>query len=83
MQTSTEPLKLDEEKKSKSLCILGRIKHRLDHKVFHNDIHPGNILVNTKTFEIKLIDFGCALEYMSKPYPTHLYRGEPLKVLNS
>ncbi|XP_057196321.1 serine/threonine-protein kinase pim-3-like [Triplophysa rosa] len=51
------------------------VNHCLDHGVFHNDIHTGNILVNTRTFNIKLIDFGCALEYTGKPYPNHKYRG--------
>ncbi|KAI7806340.1 putative serine/threonine-protein kinase pim-1-like [Triplophysa rosa] len=37
--------------------------------------NTGNILVNTRTFNIKLIDFGCALEYTGKPYPNHKYRG--------
>lgn len=29
--------------------------------VFHRDIHSSNILVNTKTLDIKLIDFGIGL----------------------
>ncbi|RXN09755.1 cytochrome b5 reductase 4 [Labeo rohita] len=34
-------------------------KHCLDRGVFHCDIKPDNILVNTETMQLKLIDFGC------------------------
>ncbi|XP_073766326.1 uncharacterized protein isoform X1 [Danio rerio] len=39
--------------------ILG-IQHSLDHGISHNDLHAENILVNTNTLELKVIDFGCA-----------------------
>ncbi|XP_073766330.1 uncharacterized protein isoform X2 [Danio rerio] len=39
--------------------ILG-IQHSLDHGISHNDLHVENILVNTNTLELKVIDFGCA-----------------------
>lgn len=38
------------------------------HGVFHTDIHAGNILVNTKTLELKLTDFGYALPYTATKY---------------
>ncbi|XP_043116406.1 serine/threonine-protein kinase pim-3-like [Puntigrus tetrazona] len=34
-------------------------KHCLDRGVFHRDIKSDNILVNTETLQLKLIDFGC------------------------
>ncbi|XP_073766321.1 uncharacterized protein isoform X2 [Danio rerio] len=42
--------------------ILG-IQHSLDHGISHNDLHAENILVNTNTLELKVIDFGCASKY--------------------
>lgn len=47
------------------------VNHCLDHGVFHNDIHQGNILVNTKTYDLKLIDFDLALENTGDPYPKY------------
>ncbi|XP_073793640.1 serine/threonine-protein kinase pim-2-like isoform X5 [Danio rerio] len=45
-------------------CLLRQIilavKHCFGKGIAHNDLHLGNILVNTMTLEIKLIDFGCA-----------------------
>lgn len=34
-------------------------KHCIDHGVFHGDLKIDNVLVNTDTLELKLIDFGC------------------------
>ncbi|XP_073671040.1 serine/threonine-protein kinase pim-2-like [Paramisgurnus dabryanus] len=46
-----------------------------DHEVFHSDIHPGNFLVNTKTLDTKLIDFGCGQLYTYGAYKSHKYIG--------
>lgn len=35
-------------------------KHCIDRGVFHNDIKTDNILVNTETLLLQLIDFGCS-----------------------
>ncbi|ROL33026.1 Serine/threonine-protein kinase pim-2 [Anabarilius grahami] len=35
-------------------------KHCIDRGVFHNDIKADNILVNTETLLLQLIDFGCS-----------------------
>ncbi|XP_055030591.2 uncharacterized protein [Misgurnus anguillicaudatus] len=47
----------------------------IDHGVFHTDIHPGNILVNTSTLELKLIDFGCGQLLTTAGYDISQYRG--------
>ncbi|XP_073722604.1 uncharacterized protein [Misgurnus anguillicaudatus] len=49
----------------------------IDHGVFHNDIHLGNMLVNTNTLELKLIDFGCGQLFSPAGYKTKKYRGVP------
>lgn len=49
----------------------------IDHGVFHTDIHPGNILVNTSTLELKLIDFGCGQLLTTAGYSISQYRGVP------
>lgn len=36
-------------------------KHCIDHGVCHNDRHQRNIMVNTETRELKVIDSGCGL----------------------
>ncbi|XP_043091995.1 serine/threonine-protein kinase pim-2-like [Puntigrus tetrazona] len=40
--------------------LIQALKHCVDRRVFHGDIHTGNILVTPTTLELKLIDFGCA-----------------------
>nr|XP_055051531.1 uncharacterized protein LOC129437430 [Misgurnus anguillicaudatus] len=49
----------------------------IDHGVFHNDIHLGNMLVNTSTLELKFIDFGCGQLFSPAGYKTKKYRGVP------
>lgn len=34
-------------------------KHMIDHGVYHGDLHMNNILVNTETLKLKVIDLGC------------------------
>ena len=36
--------------------------------VFHRDIKDENILINTRTLDTQLIDFGCATEHQDKDY---------------
>lgn len=51
------------------------VKHCLDRGVYHNDIKLDNILVNTETLQLKLIDFGCGFLLYSG-YEGRQYRGE-------
>ncbi|KTG38820.1 hypothetical protein cypCar_00022576 [Cyprinus carpio] len=43
-------------------------KHCLDRGVFHRDIKSDNILVNTETLQLKLIDFGCGKHFETSDY---------------
>lgn len=51
------------------------VKHCVDRGVYHNDIKLDNILVNTKTLQLKLIDFGCGF-LLNSGYEGSKYRGE-------
>lgn len=50
------------------LQLVQAARHCCDHGVFHNDIKTGNILINTETLQIKLIDFGCGDLLNDTPY---------------
>lgn len=52
------------------------VQHCIDHGVFHNDVHVDNILVNTHSMELKLIDFGCAHLVDGDGYNSAAYFGE-------
>ncbi|XP_016423912.1 serine/threonine-protein kinase pim-2-like [Sinocyclocheilus rhinocerous] len=55
-------MQLLDESQTRSLmyqAVLGA-KHCLDRGVFHRDIKLNNFLINTKTNQVKLIDFGCS-----------------------
>ncbi|XP_068072600.1 uncharacterized protein [Danio rerio] len=59
--------KLDEHlAKCLSRQIILAVKHCFGKGIVHNDLHSSNILVNTMTKEIKLIDFGCAYKVCSQ-----------------
>nr|XP_055031032.1 uncharacterized protein pimr179 isoform X2 [Misgurnus anguillicaudatus] len=47
----------------------------IDHDVVHTDIHPGNILINTDTLDLKLIDFSCGQLFTSDVYDISQYVG--------
>ncbi|KAL0159187.1 hypothetical protein M9458_042912, partial [Cirrhinus mrigala] len=49
------------------------VQHCIDHGVFHNDIHDDNILVNTRTLGLKLIDFGAGHLVNSAGYDSWRY----------
>ncbi|XP_065096417.1 uncharacterized protein [Paramisgurnus dabryanus] len=48
----------------------------IDHGVVHTDIHPGNILINTSTLDMKLIDFSCGQLFTSDAYDSSQYVGK-------
>lgn len=52
------------------------VQHCIDHRIFHNDIHANNILVNTCSLELKLIDFGCAYLVDNNGYNSTQYLGK-------
>ncbi|XP_043091991.1 serine/threonine-protein kinase pim-2-like [Puntigrus tetrazona] len=63
--TLNEYIKRSKPINEEKACLLIRqliqaLKHCVDRRVFHGDIHTGNILVTPTTLELKLIDFGCA-----------------------
>ncbi|XP_073694032.1 serine/threonine-protein kinase pim-3-like [Garra rufa] len=51
------------------------VQHCVEHGVFHNDIHPENILLRKHTLELKLIDFGCGHLLDRTGYNCTKYRG--------
>lgn len=52
------------------------VQHCIECGVFHNDIHPENILLRKHTLELKLIDFSCGHLLSSNGYDCRQYRGE-------
>lgn len=46
-------------------------KHCIERGIFHNDIKMDNMLVNTETLQLKLIDFSC-----SERINTSCFKGE-------
>ncbi|KAL0177464.1 hypothetical protein M9458_026358, partial [Cirrhinus mrigala] len=51
------------------------VQHCIERGVFHNDIHPENILLRKHTLELKLIDFGCGHLLNRTGYDCWKYRG--------
>lgn len=50
------------------LQMVQAARHCCDSGVFHNDIKPGNALINTETLQVKLIDFGGGDLLKTTPY---------------
>lgn len=50
-------------------------KHCIDQGVFHRDLKLNNLLINTNTMEVKLIDFGCGAPVKKHGYQ-FIFRGE-------
>ncbi|XP_073793737.1 uncharacterized protein isoform X2 [Danio rerio] len=48
--------------------LVQAVVHCIDHGISHNDMHEENILVNTETLDLKLIDFGCASKIREDQY---------------
>ncbi|XP_061075220.1 serine/threonine-protein kinase pim-3-like isoform X1 [Conger conger] len=49
----------EDEARNVTSQLLGALQHCEDQGVVHRDVKPENILIQTDTKEIKLIDFGC------------------------
>ncbi|XP_068075125.1 uncharacterized protein [Danio rerio] len=48
--------------------LVQAVVHCIDHGISHNDLHEENVLVNTETLDLKLIDFGCASKIREDQY---------------
>ncbi|XP_035284715.1 serine/threonine-protein kinase pim-1-like [Anguilla anguilla] len=60
---------LDEDQaRSVTRQLLGALEHCQNNGVLHHDVKPENILIQTDTKEIKLIDFGCGDPLKDTPY---------------
>ncbi|KAI7804709.1 putative serine/threonine-protein kinase pim-3-like [Triplophysa rosa] len=53
------------------------VQNCIEHGVFDTDIHPANILINTNTLDLKLIDFSCGQLFTAAGYQKNDYRGAP------
>ncbi|KAJ8337419.1 hypothetical protein SKAU_G00386390 [Synaphobranchus kaupii] len=72
---------LDEDQaRSVTRQLLGALQHCHDHGVVHRDVKPGNILIQTDTKEIKLIDFGCGEPLKDTPYTDYAGTNEFLPI---
>lgn len=59
------------------------VQHCIKCGVFHNDIHDDNILVNTNTLELKLIDFDCGHLLDNAGYERCQYRGKLIECVHT
>lgn len=50
------------------LQVVGALQHCTDRGVLHRDVKCENLLINTDTLEVKLIDFGCGNLLKNRPY---------------
>ncbi|XP_060776785.1 serine/threonine-protein kinase pim-1-like [Neoarius graeffei] len=57
------------------LQVLEAARHCYSRRVFHRDIKAENLLFNTDTMDVKLIDFGCGDLWQDTPYEE--YAGTP------
>ncbi|KAJ8402377.1 hypothetical protein AAFF_G00368660 [Aldrovandia affinis] len=58
----------EDEARSVTRQLLGALQHCHDRGVVHRDVKPENILIQTDTKQIKLIDFGCGDPLKDTPY---------------
>nr|XP_055025540.1 serine/threonine-protein kinase pim-2-like [Misgurnus anguillicaudatus] len=74
------PGKLPEDKARRlMLQLVKAVKHCIKHGVFHNDIHFGNILVDSEGVQLKLIDFGIGRLINDAAYKSKGHKGAPEK----
>ncbi|XP_053537938.1 serine/threonine-protein kinase pim-3-like [Ictalurus punctatus] len=50
------------------LQVIWAARHCCARGVLHSDINLENLLINTRTMDIKLIDFGCGRLLKDSPY---------------
>lgn len=50
------------------LQVVEAARHCYSRRVFHRDIKAENLLFNTDTMDVKLIDFGCGDLWQDTPY---------------
>lgn len=50
--------------------LLNALNHCQSKGVVHRDIKPNNILIQTNTLQVKLLDFGCGDILKDEPYTT-------------
>ncbi|KAG9354293.1 hypothetical protein JZ751_012417, partial [Albula glossodonta] len=58
----------EEQARNVTKQLLGALQHCHDRGVVHRDVKPENILIQTDTKQIKLIDFGCGDPLQDDPY---------------
>ncbi|KAK3520077.1 hypothetical protein QTP70_012823 [Hemibagrus guttatus] len=57
------------------LQVVRALRHCTDRGVLHRDVKAENLIINTDTLEVKLIDFGCGDFLKNRPYTT--FAGTP------
>lgn len=58
----------EEQTREIMVQVVRAARHCCDRGVLHRDIKPENLLINPKTMEVKLIDFGCGALMQDTPY---------------
>ena len=62
--------------------LLSAVNHCAKHNILHRDIKPENVMfkANTKTAELRLIDFGCAIMDTEKDQEHETFAGTPFYI---
>lgn len=54
------------------LQVVRASRHCCDRGILHRDVKVQNLLINTNTLQVKLIDFGCGDLLKDKPYKSYI-----------